>query len=305
MRTILIRTWHWLRKLDTFFCFSFTGLALTLLIWIYSPASKPRLVITQLTQSPVLDVKEKVPSLQILFKNNDIYAEGKQLSLIEIEIANKGDRALEKSAFDDLDPFRLVVSNGTLAGDPVVNSVSDERFKQPGVIGRTHISHDHTDVHISPIIIDQEEWLSIRFLILHSLEVKPSVTAAGKLANLPKLIISEKPIPTDWSWSWHWVTFAVGVVVGLFLALLLLKILSAWVLRRFIGPSTTVFMDKLIKGEELVLDAIRNSIKEEELSADFNTVMRLEYFADRFRLKADSLRQSLVLKNQSNDKQDG
>src|SRR5689334_18848534 len=114
-----------MKKLNDFFGFpvAIVGLLLAFFFFVYE--KKPEVTYQILSESNVLDIREKIGKLNIFFGHEDIYKENKNLSLVTIRVVNSGKVNILSSHFDDEQLWGFVVENGNVIETQMLSSSSD------------------------------------------------------------------------------------------------------------------------------------------------------------------------------------
>ncbi len=116
----------YIRDLDRKFAWSFLGVLLALLfggIMIqreFFADSVPRLRYDILTSTPVLDVREDVSKLSVLFDGIDIRQQKKSLRVITVRVVNDSQKDILKGYYDEDEPLGLRLSTGRIIRSDLV-----------------------------------------------------------------------------------------------------------------------------------------------------------------------------------------
>ncbi len=169
------RRWAW----------SFFGFLLAIIfggIAIYTSFlqdKNPKLEFIVETKTSVLDLKEDIKNLDILYKGINIKKQDKNLSIVTISILNNSDVNILKGFYDDLSPVKIVVENADIVDKPQVISTSNQYLKENV---KVHI--DSTGcIYLPKLILEGQESFSISLLLLHKNGVEPKILAHGKIAG--------------------------------------------------------------------------------------------------------------------------
>lgn len=137
----------------------------------------PRLQIEVLSNAPVLDVREKLPDLEVLYQAQDIAKSGKTLSVVIARIANRGGADLLSTFYDQKAPISLGLSDGTLVRADITEASNDYLRTAAG------LTRDGDSVNLNPVILETNEWFTVKILALHDVEKQPKITVSGKIAG--------------------------------------------------------------------------------------------------------------------------
>src|ERR1700759_2353196 len=112
------------KTLDQRFSWSFMGFMLALLfgsISIYLGFIKqnsPDLTYELISNDNVLDVKESVGSLDILYKGKSLSKSEQSLRIMTLRVLNKGDQAILPNYYDPDDPIGFRMQKGAIVDEP-------------------------------------------------------------------------------------------------------------------------------------------------------------------------------------------
>ncbi len=107
-------------RLDRSFGWSFLGFILAVIFGILALYSEfwkttsPILEFELLSNTPVLDVREKLPDLEVLYQKEDIARTGRTLSVLLCRVVNHGSANLLSTHYDNKAPIGIAVNGGTL-----------------------------------------------------------------------------------------------------------------------------------------------------------------------------------------------
>ena len=182
----------YIRDLDRKFAWSFLGVLLALLfggITIqreFFSDSGPRLRYDILTSTPVLDVREDVSKLSVLFDGVDIRQQKKSLRVITVRVVNDSQKDILKGYYDEAEPLGLRISSGRIIrSDLVTGSIPYlERQLVPW-------QQDDTTLVFPSVILESHEYFVVKLLVLHDEDKQPAVTAIGKVAGIRTIPVAE------------------------------------------------------------------------------------------------------------------
>jgi hypothetical protein len=130
-------------------------------------------------KTPVLDLREDIKNLDILYKGINIKEQDKNLSVITLKVLNNSDVTILKGFYDDLSPLQIWVENANIVDKPQVISTSNDYLKENAKVDLDSIGY----VHLPKLIIEGQESYTISLLILHKNGVEPSIKGQGKIAG--------------------------------------------------------------------------------------------------------------------------
>ena len=147
----------------------------------------------------LVEVKEKINDLSILYQNEDILKSKKEIKVIRVSVSNKGDTILQ-SYYDQLEPFGLRFFKSKILNAEVTSSNSKDLRNKLISNYSEDATVDHDDLNFSKVIFDKNDFAIIKITLLQASEDELNIKVLGKLANIKNLIISrassqqEKPI---------------------------------------------------------------------------------------------------------------
>jgi hypothetical protein len=129
-----------LRDLDRKFSWSFFGFLLavlfgTLTIYDRFIADKnPRLYFDVLTSTAVLDIKENLPNLEILFDGLNIREQNLSLRVFSIKVVNDSTKDILKGDYDPEDPIGFHLEGGKIIRADIAGTSPEPR--NPNTVSR-------------------------------------------------------------------------------------------------------------------------------------------------------------------------
>ena len=182
-----------LAQIDKKFSWSFLGFILATLfggIAIYtefirdtSPAVKYEI----LSNTKILDVKEDVTGLSIIYNNEDIRKARKTLSVLIVRISNEGRSPILKTYYDHASPLGLSISSGEIIIAEVISATTDYLRQNAGISVR-----NPSNVEFSQMIIEPNESFTMKILILNPEQSALTIFPKGKIAGVKKLLLDDR-----------------------------------------------------------------------------------------------------------------
>lgn len=224
-------------RLDKKYGWSFLGFVLAAIfgaLSIYTEFFKetaPRLEFELLSSAPVLDVREKLPELEVLYRSQNIQEQGKTLSILFVRAVNRGTADLLSSHYDNKVPVGLIIDNGTLIRADLAGA-SNEYLRQAAVV--TAIS---PTAALDPMILEPDEWYMIKLLVLHDVALQPTVSARGKIAGMHSIKVTSSGPETEKGHFWFlafsgdvWTQLvrAFGYFLAVILTVFIISIPTEW-----------------------------------------------------------------------------
>ena len=188
--------------IDRKFAWSFLGFVLAVFfggLTLYNEFIKnpnPQLTVFTLSDTNVLDVREDVPELKILYGDADIKGLGQTLSVLVLRVQNTGGAPILNTFYDDAAPPRLHVAVGKILKVEQLSASSkylSDTARPTLVDGQT--------LQLQKVIMEPAENYVLKILLLRPARVPSPVSTTGKVAGMRELIPVEdsKPQPSFWS----------------------------------------------------------------------------------------------------------
>jgi len=178
-----------IREMDQRFSWSFLGFMVAIIIGSvtvyieFFKENKPDLNYIITANTSVLDIREKLGSLDVLYHGNSLSKNKKDLRLITFEVINQGDTSILSNFYDSNDPVGFSVIDGTIADEPVLIEASNSYLENKLVIEK----RADTSVIFSNVILEPGESFKIKLLVLHDISKSPTIKSFGKVAGVNKI----------------------------------------------------------------------------------------------------------------------
>lgn len=214
-------------KIDRKFSWSFLGFILAIIfggLAVYSEffkSNSPIINYEVFYNEGIVDIKEDLGKLDIIYDGIDIRKKKQSLRAIIIRVSNTGNQSLLKSYYDDQDPLGIEFSDGKIIKSEIMHA-SDEYLKN-----NAHALVDGKLVKFTPVIMDKLQFFVYKFLILHDDNTTPSIKPLGKIAGVPAINLIDRIDAEEKKGFWSQViegTLLVNVVrlpvyfIGFFIA---------------------------------------------------------------------------------------
>lgn len=147
--------------------------------------SNPQLNYLITSSSGVLDIKEELGNLDVLYKGKSLSSNNQDLQVITLKVINQGDATITNNSYDVDLPLGFSLKQGLLAEEPQITNTSSKYIKDKLSL---FIEND-TEVTFSNLIIEPEEFFEIKVLILYEVGKKPHLSPIGKIANVTNINI--------------------------------------------------------------------------------------------------------------------
>lgn len=174
-----------LKTMDQKFSWSFFGFILAVILGALSiylsffKNNNPDISYVITTNSSVLDIKEEIGNLDVLYQGNSLSKERKDLRIITFKVVNTGDSSVIPSLYDPTDPLGFNVVNGDIAEKPSLISASNKYLEE-----KLLITQNKNSVLFSNVILENNEYFEIKLLVLHPVGTKPEIQSVGKIAGV-------------------------------------------------------------------------------------------------------------------------
>ncbi|MBI1929762.1 hypothetical protein HYR99_36625 [Candidatus Poribacteria bacterium] len=183
----------YVRDLDPKFAWSFFGVVIALIfgaITIYMEFiqdPRPTLRYDILTSTSVLDVKEEVSNLSVLFDGVDIRKQGMSLRVITFRVINDSSKDILKGFYDDRAPLGISLSTGKIIKSELAGA-SNEYLIQNYLVLSTS---DDRSLLFPSLIIEAGQSFTVKILVLHPKNETPTVKTLGKIAGISSIPVRE------------------------------------------------------------------------------------------------------------------
>lgn len=218
---------------------TFVGLlaAIITIYTFYFQKSTTKINYEVVTNSNVFDINTNISKLDILYDSTSLKQKNENLRVISLRVKNVGNVNILKTFYDNNAPLGLKIRNGYIVEIPELIATSNDYLNK-----NLEIIKDSSDcIFFSNVILEQEEFFEIKFLVLHSTDLTPIIEPIGKIAGIKEIqvINSSEVIQETSFWSKVFIgNVFVQLVKGLiyFIVVVILIIvsvlLSQWVMSK-------------------------------------------------------------------------
>lgn len=169
---------------------SFIGVVLAAAFFYWQEYRNPfDLRVELVDEFNLVEVKEKINDLSILYQEEDILKSKKEIRVIRVSVSNKGDTILQ-SYYDQLEPFGLRFFKSKILNAEVTSSNSEDLRNKLISNYSQNATIDHDDLNFSKVIFDKNDFAIIKITLLQASEDELNISVLGKLANIKKLKIT-------------------------------------------------------------------------------------------------------------------
>jgi len=180
------------RDLDRKFSWSFLGFLLavlfgTLTIYDRFIADKhPKLYFDVLTSTAVLDIKENLPKLEILFDGLNIREQNLSLRVLSIKVVNDSSKDILKGDYDPEDPIGFHIEAGKIIRSDIAGTSNEYLSKNLSIL-----SPSSDVVHFKDVILEAHQYFLVKLLVLHPAGQSPAVSPVGHIAGVKHILVRE------------------------------------------------------------------------------------------------------------------
>ena len=184
------------KRIASSFAWSLLGFVLAIIfggIAIYAEFfrdERPAIQFEILSDSSVLDVREEVSDLEIIYAGNDLRKSGQSLRILVVRVSNIGSNDILNSFYDSSAPLGLSVANGELVSVEL-EDVSEDYLREqmnPRISGPSEIV-------FTPVILATNAYFSLRILVIHPESLLPRLSPIGKVARVSSVSLVEAQVP--------------------------------------------------------------------------------------------------------------
>ena len=191
-------------KIEKKFVWSFLGFLLAIIFGafsiytVYFMDTNPKLNFVIETNTKVLDLKENVRRLDIIYQGENIKESNKNLSIFKIKILNPSKVNILNTFYDIKDSLGFILDKAEIVERPEIVEASNDYLKY-----NLSFRMDSTgQIKFSPIIIEGGEYFVIRLLALHKQNEAPILKPFGKIAGIKYFKIIESYKTTEKKSFW-------------------------------------------------------------------------------------------------------
>jgi hypothetical protein len=200
-------------------------------------------------------------------------------------VINTGNEDILKSYFDQNAPIGISIQNGRIIEKPELIEWSDEYLEQNFKVEYESSS----SVTFSNVILEQNEFVTLKFLILHKTEETPTWHSLGKIAGQKIISInSVQDSKTETPFFEKAFYGAIGIQLarlfgyffGLILIVVLIAIIGATLSDFFEGKKRKKWINEFIKGEEYQYNRMDDAIFERFEEDGISNFRRISYLTN-------------------------
>ncbi|OAH99026.1 hypothetical protein [Methylomonas methanica] len=148
---------------------------------------KTDIVYQLISDSYVIEIKEKISKLDVLYDGRSLKASNQTLRMIVFSVTNSGENTIRIGDYDQKLPLGVSFDNGEILEEPKISG-SKEYFSEklePHFLSKSSVS-------FSPIILEPSDYFTVTVLVLASdnnpVKIIPTGVIAGLESGSPRLL---------------------------------------------------------------------------------------------------------------------
>lgn len=171
------------KKINWAIIVSIIGIVLTGIYKFYPVEAE--LKYNVLANANVLDLKADVAKLSISYDSIDLIKSKQSISLVIIEIRNDGNKDIRLDDYDQTTDFGIEINDGIILNKPTINSSSDNKYFRDIIK-----DFENNKIKFRYKLLDRDQFFTLKFLILHSSKVSPTISPLGKVSGMKKIEVT-------------------------------------------------------------------------------------------------------------------
>lgn len=170
-------------KINWSIVIAIVSIALTAL-WKFYPVESA-LKYNILANTSVLDLKADVAKLKVSYDSIDLIKGKQDVSIVIMEIRNDGNKDIKLEDYDRNNEFGFRIENGKILNKPEMIRSSDNAYFFDVVS-----DFNENKVKFKYKLIDEDQFWTIKFLVIHSKNQVPNIFPIGKISGMKKIDMS-------------------------------------------------------------------------------------------------------------------
>lgn len=143
---------------------------------------RPEIQFEIVSNSSVLDVREQVPNLAIIYSGTDLTETNQSLRVIIVRVKNVGSEDVLKSYYDEKAPLGIAIAGGSIISVDLQDT--SEKYLTENLVIQTESSSQAT---FSPVILGSNQHFTVKALIIHAESSEPSISPTGRIARVSSI----------------------------------------------------------------------------------------------------------------------
>lgn len=146
-------------------------------------SNSPNIEFDVLSNTTVVDLKENIGKIDILYDSTSILSEKKNLSLITFKITNTGNADILENFYYKKFPLGFKLVRGELLEIPTIIQTNND-FLSKSIILNKVSSHE---VRFNNFIFEKGDFFTIKMLVLHDIKSTPEIISEGKVIGVKNI----------------------------------------------------------------------------------------------------------------------
>ena len=193
----------WYKELDKKFSWSFFGFLVGIIglvfgFYTFYHKEKPNLQFEIVTNTDVFNLNENIGKLQILYNDENVLSIDTTLKLVTVKLINSGDASIKKEDFDKDYLVKLTFENFIIADKPNIIEYGNSYLKD-----RFSFTYDSTTIQINPIILDENDYVIFKILLIGARNEIVQMTSSGKIAGQENISVLTEIKNNDKRTIWY------------------------------------------------------------------------------------------------------
>lgn len=154
----------------------------------------------------LVEVRERIPSLEILYNGEDILQSGREIRLLQVTLRNEGKTIIQQD-YDQQSPFGLRIPDAIILNAEVRDSNSDylkEKILRPGLARTETVSSVSTNgvatiptgdarLPMDKLIFEKGKFVTLKMFVLRPKGASETkVAVLGKIANIDRIAVEKR-----------------------------------------------------------------------------------------------------------------
>lgn len=191
-----------IKTLDRKYAFGLiTGIAFGLLS-VYTDffrTTTPNIQFDILSNTTVVDLKENIGKIDILYDSTSILSKKQTLSLITVKISNNGNSDVLKNYYDNHFPLGFKVDNGIILEKPTLIQSSNSYIEHSIGLSSKH----QNEITFTDFIFEKDEFFILKILVLHGVNSQPEIIPEGKIAGVKQISVTKSYLSKETKTFWQ------------------------------------------------------------------------------------------------------
>lgn len=160
------------------FAIAATLLGVIYILYDNTKDTNPKIVFEVTANTSVVDIREKLPKLSVLFDGVDIQQQQQSLQIIAVKVLNQSTIDILKDRYDTKDPFGLAVSQGQIIQCEVTTASNEYLLRN----ARARFSQ--RQVYFSDVILEAGQYFVVKILLLVPSSTPVQISAVGHVGGV-------------------------------------------------------------------------------------------------------------------------